>query len=227
MKNEEIIRKFKENAVRNNFFIEKRLCDLKESCSKSKEVVVDYDYTKNEIQKTLKGYKSFESCDALKIGEQVLNFIEMKSIDKYLKNYTTKSRNKFMKKDFGLKYSDSVYVLGLLLKRNDMDITIEESGIILDAVKSYIVLIDREFVKDVPEEFLFRLQMLQDISYQEEKIYEEARAELTSTKELDDKQRFDEVINKINVDLKRASERMPKKIEYSIMSPSDFENYCR
>ena len=48
-----------------------------------------------------------------------------------------------------------------------MNMTAEESDLVLTAVENYIVLIDREYKKDVPEEFLTRLELLQDISNQE------------------------------------------------------------
>lgn len=222
MTKEKVIKKLRIKAIKNGFFIEKPLCEIEKSCSQSKEIVVDYDHTKEEIQKTLKGYKPFESCDALKIEEQVLNFIEMKSIDEYLKHYSTRNRNKFMKKDFGLKYTDSIYILGLLLKRNDMEMTIEESEIILATVKNYIVLIDREYRKDVPEEFLTRLELLQDISEQEKEIYEASKDELASSRESEDEFRLKEVVNKIESDLDQASGRIPHKIQYCIMTPSEF-----
>lgn len=223
MSKEEAIKKFRETAIQIGFFIEKPLCEIEKSCSQSKEIVVDYDHTKDEIQKTLRGYKTFESCDALKIEKQALNFIEMKSIDEYLKHYTTRNRNKFLKKNFGLKYRGSISVLDLLLMRNDMNMTVEESDLVLTAVENYIVLIDREYKKDVPEEFLTRLELLQDISNQESSVYEMSNDESAATKESEDDSRLKEVVNKIENDLLRASRTIPIKIQYCIMTPTEFE----
>lgn len=227
MSKENILIKLRENGIKEGYFEEKRLCDLEKSCSKSELLVVDYDETKKKVQQCLPGFKQFESCDALKINKEYLDFIEMKSLDLYLKHYSPKTKRKFMEKDFGEKYTDSIYLLSILLNRNDMKIEKSERTLIMKSISNYIVLIDREYVKEKPEEFLARLEFLKDTSSFEREIIYDSFEEVAAANENEEEKHLKEVIDKIQNDLMVMQETIPHRVNPHIMTPNEFrEYYC-
>lgn len=159
---DECIKKMYNRGMEIGLFYTSELGKIANTCYKESKIkVIDYDKVKEEVQeKHTRGLKTVKSCDALKLIEEHIDLIEMKSLENFLNNRNEISEQKMLDKDYCGKFTDSIMVMQLLLRISDMQITNVETKKIMESLRYYIVLVDIEL--GTYEEFLTRMEFLAD-----------------------------------------------------------------
>jgi hypothetical protein len=167
-----LLTKFCDFYKDNTFFIYKKLGEIENTCYPESDImVIDYDEVKRScISNFTRCLKDFQSCDAMKVLESEIDFIEMKSLQKYLEHYSSENREKMLTKDFAHKFEDSILIFKLLLKASTLCLTNEQIKDMMNSLRYYIVLIDIQL--NTPDEFLARLDFLANPINDQNKINE-------------------------------------------------------
>lgn len=137
---DECIKKMYNRGMEIGLFYTSELGKIANTCYKESKIkVIDYDKVKEEVQeKHTRGLKTVKSCDALKLIEEHIDLIEMKSLENFLNNRNEISEQKMLDKDYCGKFTDSIMVMQLLLRISDMQITNVETKKIMESLRYYI-----------------------------------------------------------------------------------------
>jgi hypothetical protein len=195
------LKDFCEFYIKNNFFVYKKLGEVENTCYPESElIVIDYDEVKRKCYtKHFRGLKDFQSCDALKILDSEVDFIEMKSLSNFLEYDSPENREKMLNKNFSRKLEDSMYIFKTLLMGSTLNLKKEQIDSILGSLRYYIVLTDVKL--STPEEFLARLDFLAN--------------------PVNNEKALDKVVNKILSDLHKTENKF--QIEAKLMFTEDLD----
>lgn len=159
-----------EFGINGNFFDFKPLGQLEKSCcSNSKIEVIDFDKTK-EIVSNIAKLQQPKSADALKILTQLnrIDFIELKGFNEFIRYNKDKADidltviNQIENFDLTKKIKDSLFVLSILINREEFKCTKQESKQYEHVTKHYIIVVDIDLYKNPIEDRLITLAFLSE-----------------------------------------------------------------
>lgn len=150
------------------FMEEKAIKDIPKSCCKNEKcLVIDFDKLKEKIVKK-HNLQTVSSCDGLKIciENDLIEFIELKSIKKFIENQKKLTKEKIDRQikrfDFEKKIEDSLFLLNVLLRSNTSDLKKEDLEKFKDIKKRYFVVTDLELENNPLYNLDFTLKFLSE-----------------------------------------------------------------